>query len=102
MAKLWGETGEIAFTAAAATFGEVMALRDSGWKVVSYAADRLVAKADGMMLSWTREEGVEMIVALDARAAFDIFLNGACPPGWLAEASEPTPISKPRRQRSAA
>jgi hypothetical protein len=102
MAKLWGETGEIAFTAAAATFGEVMALRDSGWKVVSYAADRLVAKADGMMLSWTREEGVEMIVALDAKAAFDIFLNGTCPPGWLAEACEPTPIRKTRRQRSAA
>jgi hypothetical protein len=114
MQRLWGHAGEIAFIASSATMDDVMALRGSGWKVVSYSTKRLVAKTAGMELLWTPEEGVEIVVSLSARSAFEQFLQSGCPESWLAVqvvvtenvVKEPSEVvlqvRRPRRVKSAA
>lgn len=102
MSKLWGETGEISFIVRTATFDEVMGLRNIGWKVVSYSQEQLIAKTTGMMLSWTKTNGVEIIVSLADKGAFDAFIDTSCPATWLAIQTNTSRITKTKSKRIAA
>jgi hypothetical protein len=102
MSKLWGETGEISFIVRTATFDEVMGLRNIGCKVVSYSQEQLIAKTTGMMLSWTKTNGVEIIVSLADKGAFDAFIDTSCPATWLAIQTNTSRITKTKSKRIAA
>ena len=82
LTRFWGEQGEVALHTLDATHQDILSLRASGWHVIQYSMDRLVARHDRLELSWNLGEGAELIVPLDAKEEFETALE-SFPNHWL-------------------
>lgn len=69
--SFWGLKGEILLIEELATWEDVKALQDWGsMKIVRFASDEILGKAEGIDLRWTPEIGAEIIVDLQHGPAF--------------------------------
>ncbi len=72
LSGLWGENGEVLLVEPLATWQDVKALQK--WahiKIVKFSKSEILAKADGIDLRWTPENGAEIIVDLAKRHVFE-------------------------------
>lgn len=72
LSRFWGENGEVLVREPLAVWEDVKALQT--WapiQIVKFSRQEILAKADGLDLRWTPENGAEIIVDLSKRHVFE-------------------------------